>query len=64
MTMTQDEAIEILEEIARDPDAYPSARVTAIRALLELDKEQKPEPQPFPHLYGAPAVNGPRRRAK
>ena len=27
---------EVLEEIARDPDAYPSSRVSAIRLLHEL----------------------------
>jgi hypothetical protein len=31
--MMREEAIEILEEIARDLDCYPTSRVTAIRTL-------------------------------
>jgi hypothetical protein len=34
--MSREEMAEVLEEIARDPDAYPSARVSAIRLLHEL----------------------------
>jgi hypothetical protein len=34
----EQEMIQILEEIARNPDSYPSARISAIRALLELEK--------------------------
>lgn len=41
--MTDDEKIAILEEIARDPKAYPSARITAIRTLREFWPE---EPKP------------------
>jgi hypothetical protein len=43
--MTTAEMISILEEIARDPKAYPSARVTALRALREIradEREEKP----------------------
>jgi hypothetical protein len=36
MTMTRDEMIEILEGIARDPNAYPNARITAIRTLRQM----------------------------
>jgi hypothetical protein len=34
--MSRQEMCGILEEIARDPDAYPSARVSAIRLLQEI----------------------------
>jgi hypothetical protein len=34
--MSRQEMCGILEEIARDPDAYPSSRVSAIRLLQEL----------------------------
>jgi hypothetical protein len=34
--MSRQEMCEVLEEIARNPDAYPSARVSAIRLLQEL----------------------------
>jgi hypothetical protein len=34
--MSRQEMAEVLEEIARDPDAYPSSRVSAIRLLNEL----------------------------
>jgi hypothetical protein len=34
--MTDDEKIAILEEIARNPKSYPSARITAIRTLREF----------------------------
>ena len=34
--MDREEMIRILEEIIRDPDANPTARVTAIRALREI----------------------------
>ena len=52
--MRREEAIEILEEIARDPDCYPTSRVTAIRTLLELDKEREPEPSDFAALDAVP----------
>ena len=42
--MEREEMIEILEEIARDPEVNPTARVTALRALKGF-----PEP---------PAVDG------
>ena len=41
--MTDDEKIAILEEIARNPKSYPSARITAIRTLREFWPE---EPKP------------------
>ena len=59
--MMREEAIEILEEIARDPDCYPTSRVTAIRTLLELDKEREPEPSDFADLDAVPLV---RRRGR
>jgi hypothetical protein len=34
--MSRQEMRGILEEIARDPDSYPSSRVSAIRLLNEL----------------------------
>ena len=41
--MTRQEMVAILEEIARDPKQYPSARVTALRTLRELqDAAEKP----------------------
>ena len=40
--MTRQEMVAILEEIARDPKQYPSARVTAIRTLRELQAPEKP----------------------
>jgi hypothetical protein len=42
--------IKILEEIARTPKSYPSARISTIRALLELEKHQEPEPSLFDEL--------------
>ena len=51
--MTDEEMIAILEEIARDPDAYPTSRVTAIRTLWEWRRvEPEEEPNPFDDLYG------------
>jgi hypothetical protein len=35
--------VEILEEIARNPKSYPTARISAIRALLELERKQEPD---------------------
>jgi hypothetical protein len=34
--MSRQEMCEVLSEIARDPDSYPSSRVSAIRLLNEL----------------------------
>ena len=34
--MSRQEMCEVLEAIARDPDSYPSSRVSAIRLLHEL----------------------------
>ena len=52
--MTDEEMIAILEEIARDPDAYPTSRVTAIRTLHEWRRAAEPEEEPSPcdELYG------------
>jgi hypothetical protein len=50
--MTAEEMIAILEGIARDPDAYPTSRVTAIRTLWEWRRaEPEEEPSPFDDLY-------------
>jgi hypothetical protein len=50
--MTDQEMIAILEEIALDPDAYPTSRVTAIRTLWEWRRaEPEEEPNPFDDLY-------------
>ena len=37
--MTHDEAREILEGIARDPECYPRDRIAAVRALKEMEDE-------------------------
>ncbi len=50
--MTDEEMIAVLEEIARDPNAYPSSRVTAIRTLWEWRHAEPEEgPSPFDELY-------------
>ena len=36
--MEREEMIQVLEEIIRDPETNPTARVTAIRALKEFPK--------------------------
>lgn len=59
--MEREEMIEILEEIARDPEVNPTARVTALRALKEF-----PEPPAFDEsLYSADVLpmTGRARRA-
>jgi hypothetical protein len=38
-TMDRNQMREIAEAIARDPKSYPSARVSALRFLRELDDE-------------------------
>jgi hypothetical protein len=38
--MSRQEMAAVLEEIARDPNAYPSARVSAIRLLNELGPQE------------------------
>jgi hypothetical protein len=51
--MSDDELIEVLEEIVRDEAAPASARVTAIRTLYEWRRaEPEEEPNPFDELYG------------
>jgi hypothetical protein len=51
--MTDQEMIAILEEIALDPDAYPTSRVTAIRTLWEWRRNELGErPSAFDELYG------------
>ena len=35
--MSRQERCEVLKDIARDPDSYPSSRVSASRLLSELD---------------------------
>ena len=49
--LSRDEMIEILEEIARDPDAYPSARITAIRTLRAWADDEENLIQPDDDLY-------------
>jgi hypothetical protein len=48
--MSRQEMAEVLEEIARDDAAYPSARVSAIRALLEIAPAE-PISSQFSHLH-------------
>lgn len=43
--MTPEEIRARLEEIARNPKSYPTAGISAIRALLELEKK-RPAPEP------------------
>ncbi len=63
--MTHEEMIAILEEIARDPDAYPSSRVTAIRTLWEWRRaESEEEPNPFDDLYADEFTARRRERTK
>ena len=50
--MTDEEMIAILKGIARDPDAYPTSRVTAIRTPWEWrHAEPGEDPSPFDELY-------------
>ena len=42
--MEREEMIQILEEIIRDPDTNPTARVTAIPALKEFPKPPALDP--------------------
>ena len=53
--MDENEKIAILEAIARDPKAYPSARVSAIRALDErrraAEAKEPPADDGFAGLY-------------
>jgi hypothetical protein len=63
--MTLDEMTEILEEIARNPKSYPSARISTIRALLELEKkEEDAEPEQDPLFAELDAVPLPRYRTR
>ena len=48
--MTDDEMIAILEEIARNPKSYPSARITAIRTLREFWPEDPMPTDAFAEL--------------
>lgn len=48
--MTDDEKIAILEEIARNPKSYPSARITAIRTLREFWPEDTKPAAAFAEL--------------
>jgi hypothetical protein len=59
--MEHDEMIEILEEIARNPKSYPSARISAIRALIEFEQKWE-EPEPDPLFAELDAVPLPRYR--
>ena len=61
--MEREEMIQILEEIARDEETNPTARVTALRALKEFPKP----PALDPSLYSEDDVlpmTGPVARAK
>ena len=49
--LSRDEMIEILEGIARDPNAYPNARITAIRTLREMADDEDDLAQPDDDLY-------------
>ena len=51
MKLTRDEAIEILEAIARDPNAYPNVRITAIRTLREMADDEDDRVQPEDDLH-------------
>jgi hypothetical protein len=42
--MSRQEMCEVLEEIARNPDSYPSSRVSAIRLLHELAPPEASSP--------------------
>jgi hypothetical protein len=61
--MEREEMVRILEEIIRDPNTNPTARVTAIRALKEfpkppvVDMSLYDEDEPLP-------MTGPVARAK
>jgi hypothetical protein len=48
--MSPDEQIEILESIIKDPKSYPSARVSAIRLLREIQAEEPNTPSAFDDL--------------
>jgi hypothetical protein len=48
-TLTEDEMVEILEEIARE-GGNAAARIAAIRALREIGAGQKPVQQGFDEL--------------
>jgi hypothetical protein len=54
ITLDRDEAIQILEEIARD-GSNAAARIAAIKQLEELRHDEAQEPVGFEGLY---AVNG------
>ena len=62
MTLTRDEAIEILEAIARDPNAYPNARITAIRTLREMADDEDDLTDPEDDLYPDDQLAARRRR--
>ena len=53
---------EVLEEIARDPDSYPSSRVSAIRLLHEL--APPPDSSPFDDLYDEVALRRSGKRSR
>jgi hypothetical protein len=62
--MTDEEMIAILEEIALDPDAYPTSRVTAIRTLWQWrHAEPEEEPTGFDELYDTDELRARRRVA-
>jgi hypothetical protein len=60
--MSRQEMCGILEEIARDPDSYPSSRVSAIRLLHEL--APLPDSPQFSDLYGEVALRRSGRRSR
>ena len=60
--MGRQEMAAVLEEIARDPDAYPSARVSAIRLLNEFGPLETSAP--FDDLYDEVALRRSGKRSR
>jgi hypothetical protein len=60
--MSRQEMRGILEEIARDPDSYPSSRVSAIRLLNELGP--LPDSSQVDDLYDAVPLRRSGRRSR
>ena len=58
MKLEVEEMVRLLEEIARDPDSNPSARVTAIRAL-RLFPESLPLDESLYHPDNVLPMSGP-----
>jgi hypothetical protein len=41
--MTEDEMIEILEQIARNEESYPRDRIAAVKVLDEMERKRRAE---------------------